>query len=176
MRRYVLPPPIRHQYAHTTHAACRTHCTSRRWSITPTTRSACGGSAIGTRRRPRINSRCLPWPARALRDLFAPRGGPFGTSIRWRASRNSVGRTRSLSSELFLDLDCLCFVTHERLQALPGCVLDAAHHVRIDSHIASTDEALGGSEGARGLHQCEGTPRAAQVGCDTLMFTVSARL
>ena len=108
VRRYVPPPPIRHQYAHTTHAACRTRCTSRRWSTTPTTRSALGGSAIGTRRRPRINFRCLPWLARESRDRSVPRDGPSGTSTRWRVSRSSVGRTRLLSSKPLPD--CLCLI------------------------------------------------------------------
>ena len=44
------------------------------------------------------------------------------------------------------------------VQALPGRIRNIAHHVRVDSHTAPTDEALGGSEGARGLHQREGTP------------------
>ena len=81
------------------HKAYKTRCTSPRSSTTRTTRSACGGSATGTRRRARTSCPSPPSRARASRARCAPRAGPCATSTRWRALRSSVGRTRSRSSK-----------------------------------------------------------------------------
>ena len=98
VRRYVPPPPIRHQYAHTTHAACRTRCTSRRWSTTPTTRNASGGNAIGIHNQAHTLYPILPWRARESRDPCDLKAGQCGTNTRWPALRSFVVRIRLRSS------------------------------------------------------------------------------